>query len=118
MTLRDLHRHTLTRAIESDPFISLSAAAKLLPGERPGRSVSPSTVYRWASKGLPLPDGRVIKLAVWRIGRKWVTSRGALAEFIEAQQPGTNEPLATPRTPTQRERASNAAARELDGEGV
>jgi len=92
MTARELLLGRLTRAIEADPFISLSVAARLLPGEQPGKGVSPSTVYRWGTRGLPLPDGRVVKLAIWRIGRKWVTTRGALAEFIEAQQPGINEP--------------------------
>ena len=90
MTVREQLLLQLTRGVRADPFISLTTAAGLLPGEQPGKGVSVSTVYRWATRGLPLSDGRVIKLAVWRIGRKWVTTRGALADFIEAQQPSAS----------------------------
>src|SRR5262245_48888689 len=104
MSIREsLLKHLST---ETDPFISLSAAAKLLPGERPNAGVSPATVYRWGTKGLDLPDGRVLKLAIWRVGRKWVTTRAALAEFIEAQQPQAEEPLFFPRNQSQRRKAS------------
>ena len=90
MTMHEQLLHRLTRDVRADPFISLTTAAALLPGEQPGKGVSPSTVYRWGTRGLPLSDGRVVKLAVWRIGRKWVTTRGALADFIEAQQPSAS----------------------------
>ncbi len=81
MNVRDL----LTRP-ENVPFLTLTAAARLLPGEGTGKGVSPSTIYRWGTKGLPLPGGRVVRLVMWRVGRKWVTSREALADFIDAQQ--------------------------------
>jgi hypothetical protein len=90
---------TAREALLHDPFISLATAGTLLPGERPGVGVSTSTIYRWGTEGLTLPDGRVVKLAIWRLGRKWVTTRGALADFIEAQQPGigaTPPPATTP----------------------
>jgi hypothetical protein len=44
MTIRDLLHHTLTKGVEADPFISLSTAANLLPGERMGKSVSVSSI--------------------------------------------------------------------------
>lgn len=118
MTTRDLLAQTLLKGAGPGPFVSLAAAAKLFPGERPGESISPSTVYRWGTKGLPLPDGRVVRLAILRVGRKWVTTPAALAAFIEDQQPSHDEPLPVPRTPAQRRRASEAAARELDNSGV
>lgn len=87
MATRKLQLDRLAAHLEADPFISLAAAGGLLPGARPGAGVSASTVYRWATQGLPGPGGEVVRLAAWRLGRKWVTTRGALVEFIAAQQP-------------------------------
>src|SRR5262245_31120567 len=90
-----LHRYltaALSRGVLPSPFRSLAAAARLFPGERPGRGVSPGTVYRWGTRGLPLPGGRVVKLRVGRVGRKFVTTPRAIAEFVEAQQPGGAPP--------------------------
>ena len=117
MNTRELLQR-LTRDIESDPFLSLSFAANLLPGERPGRGVSPATIYRWGTKGLPLPDGRVVKLAIWRIGRKWVTTRGALARFIAAQQPVVNEPPPSPCRAAADQQVPDEVARALRDAGI
>jgi len=103
---------------DADPFIGLAAAARLLPGEG-GRSISPATVYRWGTRGLPLTDGRILRLKLWRIGRKWATTRGALAEFIAAQQPDESLQAAEYlRTSSQRQRANDAAERKLAAAGV
>jgi hypothetical protein len=116
-------RETLLGPPTTDPtgplFLALAGAARLFPGEQPDQGVSPNTVYRWGTRGIRLPDGRVLKLRLWRIGRKWVTTRAALAEFIDGQQPsGATEPLSTPRTPSHRIRACEAASEELRAVGV
>lgn len=108
----------IVRDADTDPLMSLATAANLVPGEQPGRGVSPSTVFRWGMHGVSLPDGRRVKLRMWRVGRKWLTTRGALAEFIEAQQPEERSASTTPRPPAQRRRASEAAAGELRDAGV
>ena len=109
--------HRLLVDSESDPMITLSAAARLFPGEGK-KGVSPTSVYRWGRRGLPLADGRVIKLKMWRIGRKWVTTRSALAEFIELQQPDVADQDVFPRTASQRRNASDQASRALEDEGA
>jgi hypothetical protein len=104
--------------VENDPLISLAAAAKLLPGEHSGKGVSPATVYRWGTRGLPLSGGQVIKLAMWRIGRKWVTTRGALANFVAAQQPDVMDRDVYPRSASQRRKSSEIASRQLAEKGI
>jgi hypothetical protein len=47
-----------------------------------------------------------------------VTTRGALADFIEAQQPGPNETTCFSRPPAQRQPASQGVARELEDAGI
>jgi len=72
-------------------YLALAVATRVFPGERPGQNVSPNTVYRWGTKGLPLPDGRVVRLRIWRLGRKYVTTPEAIADFVVAQQPSSDE---------------------------
>jgi hypothetical protein len=78
-----------------------------------------STVYRWVLRGVPGPDGRRIKLEATRLGRAWVTSRQALARFAAALTPKLDdEPLAMPRSPQARRKASERAAKQLAKVGV
>jgi hypothetical protein len=61
----------------SDELMSLSQAARRLPRLRNGRPVSPSTVWRWASRGL-----RGVRLEIIRIGGVACTSAAALRDFF------------------------------------
>ena len=61
--------------------------------------VHPSTLWRWAKKGLNTPDGEKIRLEIVRIGGTNCTSREALQRFIDRLQgeevpPTTNQPRA------------------------
>jgi hypothetical protein len=64
-----------------DPFdaelLPLSKAAKSLGPDRNGKKMAPSTLWRWASKGL---HGE--KLQIIRRGGIAFTSRTALADFF------------------------------------
>src|SRR4051794_35785765 len=66
--------------------IGMSQAARLCGTFRNGRPTSPSTVSRWANRGVPLPDGRVVKLEAFRLNGRLCTSRAAIIRFINAQQ--------------------------------
>src|SRR5262245_8761128 len=46
--------------------------------------VSFATVWRWALKGLPGPDGQRVRLEAQRLGGRWVSSWAALQRFSEA----------------------------------
>ncbi len=97
--------------------ITLSQAARRLPSNRGGRPVHISCVLRWISNGVRLGDGRIVRLEAARVAGRWLTSEAALQRFIAAQNPGAIS-APTIRTPTQRQRASERAARELEKIGI
>ena len=108
-------------AILDEDVLSLVEASKVLPLVN-GRRVDPSSVWRWARKGL---NGCRLEYA--RIGRRIVTSREALTRFTEHLAAADTEQPAvvakkTPRrdrsrTDTQRERAIAKAESELEVAG-
>jgi hypothetical protein len=73
-------------------------------------------VFRWVQKGLIGPSGERVFLEGLRIGGRWHTSRPALQRFFEALTPRQN--MTTPRTATQRKRASDRAKKQLEAAGV
>lgn len=103
--------------------ISFAQGARLLPPGRQGRPVSPVTIYRWTKNGVRRPDGTTVKLESVRVGGRWLTSVEALARFSErlSLPPDSDNPAAfspNHRTPTQRQRASERAATELEHKGM
>ncbi|MBO0698079.1 MAG: hypothetical protein J2P46_06780 [Zavarzinella sp.] len=107
-----------------EPWISLSQAAKLFPPARRGRPVSASCVWRWHRVGVRTADGRRVHLEALRVVNRYVTSEPAVHRFILAQQsptPAVRSDAPTPeapRTPGQRTRASERAARKLQEVGL
>jgi hypothetical protein len=96
----------------------LAQVARSLPSQRNGRPVHPGTLVRWILVGVCGPDGSRVKLAACRVGGRWATSRAALDRFSAALTPHTEAmPLAV-RTPSQRQRASERAAAELEKLGI
>lgn len=99
--------------------LSLSQAARRIPSNRGGRPVHSSCLLRWITSGVRLPDGSLIRLEAARLAGRWLTSEPALMRFVAAQTPrAVADAAPTPRTPTQRRRASEQAARELDRIGI
>jgi hypothetical protein len=89
--------------------------AKVLPVRRRGSRVNLATLYRWAQRGV-----RGVRLESVMVGAVRCTSAEALQRFFEILTAQADGQAATPdvRTPTQRRRAANRAARELEREGV
>jgi hypothetical protein len=105
--------------ILNEATISLAEACQLLPRGRNGAKPHLSTLIRWISKGAPRPDGTRIRLSAVRVGAKWVTSRQALQRFAVALTPlAEDSQRTTHRTPRQRQRASECAAKQLDRIGI
>ena len=104
-----------TRAIDPDvdELITLSRAARDV---KPG-GVSPATFARWLQRGVRIhgTDERVRPATIRFAGRRW-TSTEAMQEFFAAQ----NEADSPARgiTPSQRQRQSEAARRELEKLGI
>jgi hypothetical protein len=103
----------------SENLLSISMAAKLVPPFR-GRVARPSTIFRWLTTGVKLPDGSVLKLQGIRLASRWLTSKEAVARFLSIQNSAFN-PDATPLPPataTQRERAAKRAGELLESIGM
>jgi hypothetical protein len=105
---------TTVRGNETDTqaYLSLTEAAKSIPGRRPGKRASLGTIWRWCNRGLR--NG--IRLKSVLVGGHRCTTRQWLNEFIEvmsqASLPERHQPP-VPRTPSQRQAASERAAEEL-----
>ena len=96
----------------TEEIISVSAAGRYCACD--GRSPSPVTLWRWATKGC---GKNHVRLETIRIGGRTCTSREALQRFLEALNPELvhTQPA---RTPNQRRRAAERAAPELKRLGV
>ena len=92
--------------------LTMTEAAALLPGRKPGKRLYVNTVWRWCRKGL-----RGVRLRSVLVGGQRLTTRQWLQEFIqamsEAREPGDASPPPVIRTPRQRQSASERAAEEL-----
>jgi hypothetical protein len=97
--------------------LTIEEAARLIPG-RAGRHTNFSTVFRWVTKGIVSPTGEKVQLRAARAGAKWITSREALQEFLNALTPDLQNVAPEVRTPAARERASKRARRELADMGI
>jgi hypothetical protein len=97
--------------ISTEAVVTLTEATRHLPRRRKGKPCAVSTVYRWAQRGC-----RGVRLETIQVGGTKCTSMEALQRFCERlSRADSPEP---PRTPARRRRAAEAAARELEREGV
>ncbi len=81
--------------ILTEDAVGLAEAAQALPGRNGGR-VNQSTVQRWIRHGIRRPDGTVVRLEAVRLGRRWITSKQAVARFVAALSPSADPPAPAP----------------------
>ena len=87
-------------------IVTLGEACRLIPPS----GISPATIARWIQRGV-----RGARLETILIGGRRLTSREALQRFFASQ----NADQAAPSiTPSQRQRQSLAARRELEKMGI
>ncbi len=83
--------------------LSMSAAGKIVPALRGESSTRPETIWRWCRHGHKLRDGTTIKLECARLAGRWLTSKPALARFLErvtaASSPESTDPTSLAPTP-------------------
>jgi hypothetical protein len=97
--------------ISTETILTLAEAANELPRRRRGRKTHISTLYRWTVSGC-----RGVILESIQIGATRAVSRESLQRFFErlTELRETGEDPSVLRTTTQRQRQSEAAAKELD----
>jgi len=89
--------------ITTEALLSLSEAAKTLPG-RPHAS----SIFRWLTRGV-----RGVRLESTLVGGRRYTSQEALVRFCAAITAAAADELAPVRTPARRERDFQRAEREM-----
>lgn len=67
----------------NQPLITLSAACRGPIKETLGRQIAPATAYRWVRNGLLADDGTRVRLPALKLGRTYMTSTAAVADFFE-----------------------------------
>jgi hypothetical protein len=89
--------------LESENVFTLTEAVKHLPRRNSGRRQHPSTVVRWAKKGL-----RGVQLETIRVGGTLCTSLEALQRFCNALSGGQTHQPTTQQASTAAKRADEA----------
>jgi hypothetical protein len=99
----------------TEEILTLAQAAAELPRRRRGRKTHISTLYRWTVSGC-----RGVILESIQIGATRATSRQALQRFFErlSERERTGGAPSAPRTTSQRQRESEAAAKQLEELGA
>jgi hypothetical protein len=107
--------------LRNEELISLAQATKRVPPARQGKTTHLSTVLRWILQGARAPNGSRVKLEAVRLGARWMTSEQALERFALRLTPSPDQAQGNgerPRSPANRKRASERAARLLDEIGI
>lgn len=103
----------------SGDCLSTGQVARSFPPKRGrGKSVNPSTVYRWATSGAKTRTGRNVRLETALVGGRMMTSKAALERFIRMLndlEEGPEQPL--PRSESARLKAAERASKQLEAMG-
>jgi hypothetical protein len=71
--------------VAGDRLVALHEVGDHVPSVRQGRWVCTKTVQRWCDRGVGLPTGKRVKLAVWWVGGRRCTTLRAITAFVQAQ---------------------------------
>jgi hypothetical protein len=96
--------------------MSLAQAATRFPGCKGADRIHPASLTRWITRGVRSVTGEVVRLEAERVGCRWMVSVEAIARFTAALAGSDgNEPEI--RSPAARQKAADAAERELIARG-
>jgi hypothetical protein len=115
--MADFASQKIEKLIAEGP-IGMTETARLLGTFRGGKPCHSSTPTRWCLSGIKLRSGRVLRLEHFRTAGRLMTSKPALLRFLAEQQDDKDLGTSHPVSPTERNRAAEAAGRELDQLGV
>ncbi|QEL19128.1 DUF1580 domain-containing protein [Limnoglobus roseus] len=102
---------TTIETLRAEGFVTLSRAARAF-------HMSPASLSRWCNRGATAPDGVRVHLEHARTPGRVMTSIKAVERFLTAIT-GTPAVVGVPsRSPSERQRASEEAARQLKAMGI
>lgn len=98
-----------------EDLMPLSTAARRIPGRKPGAGLNPSTLWRWAIRGV-----KGVKLETLIVGGTRYTSAQALQRFVNASTAVVDDvkPAVPVATVARRKQSALAAERELIAAGM
>lgn len=97
-------------------YRSLSTVRNRFPGARTNGLLHLSTLIRWCTRGVRMPDGSRVRLRAVRAGSRWLTTDAWVDEFIATlttAHTGGAEVATAPRPPSRRQSESADAGRVL-----
>src|SRR4051812_36522012 len=99
--------------LSSEVPISLGEARdEIIPRKR-GRTVAPSTTWRWINKGCKAADGTIVKLEIVRVGGQPMTTVEAVHRFFrELTDRGVLTPALSPDRRPERSAEQSKALRD------
>ena len=106
-----MHPATSQILHDDDPLLGMAAAGRKY-------STHPATVTRWIQSGCRSTTGERVHLEGVRRGYKWFTSEPALVRFFARLSMPSTPRVPAVAIPTDRRRAAEAAARELESVGA
>jgi hypothetical protein len=109
---------TVSRILYENPEGFSTLCKQFRSSRRSGETLRPQTLWRWATKGVKLTDGTVVKLEVIKCAGRFLSSMASIERFLEAQNPDAITLPVPTRTADKRERASNRAAETLAAAGI
>jgi hypothetical protein len=102
-----------------EDLIGLAALAVQIRSHRRKGHVTAQAVWRWATAGVRLADGTILKLETVRLAGRFLTSYPAFLRFVGAQSaPVESTPLPASRTPQRRQRDSEIAGAAMESVGI
>jgi hypothetical protein len=105
----------ILQPVDGVTYRPLSTVRARFPGTRTNGLLHLSTLIRWCTRGIRLPDGSRVRLRSIRVGCRWLTTDAWVDEFIAVLTAAhvDQDDTSTIRTPARRQLDSEAAGRKL-----
>jgi hypothetical protein len=101
-----------------ETLLMLHEAARLLTPAGDAKPVNYGTLVRWGLNGLKRPDGRKVRLEIFKIGGRMATTRQAINRFVDALNDREETATTMPRTSGRRQKAATRAGEALRRMGI
>ena len=112
------HREESAGRLLREGLIPITGVPSLVPGGSTGKRLHRSVVWRWIREGLQASPGDRVYLEAVKVGRRWMTSSGALARFLAMATSGSESRDGSQRAPRLRPETAAVLSRHGLAEGL